>query len=67
LAVDLTLELGDAELLLCDQSTVFRALRARDRKFGGDLQSLRPFGRQGLLQSDNVLGHGGAISIHTTQ
>ena len=67
MAVDLTLKLGDAQILMCDQRTVFCGLGARDREFGGDLQSLRALGRQGLFQGGNVVGHGGAISIHATQ
>ena len=66
MAVDLTLKLGDAQILMCDQRAIFCGFGARDGEFGGDLQSLRALGRQGLFQSDNVLGHGGAISIHAT-
>jgi hypothetical protein len=46
------------------QCIVFCTLGACHRQFGGDLQTFRALSRQRLFQSDNLLGHGSAISIH---
>ena len=67
LPVDLTLQLGDPQLLLGDQRLVFRRFRAGDREFRGDLQSLRALDRQRLFQGGNVIRNSVAISIHATQ
>ena len=45
LPVDLALQLGDLQLLLGNQRTVFRCLRKRDREFCRDIQSLGAFAR----------------------
>ena len=55
LPVDLALQLGDLQLLLGNQRTVFRCLRAGDRELRCDLQSLRTLGRQCLFQSGDVI------------
>ena len=67
LTVELTLELGDVQLLMGDQGTIFGRLGARDRQFGRDLQRLRTLRCQRRFQGDNVIGCGGAISIHAVK
>jgi len=53
--------------LLGDQRTVFRRLRAGNRKLRCDLKSLRALARQRLFQGGHVVGRGVAISIHAKQ
>jgi hypothetical protein len=60
-------QLGDLQLLGRDQRLVFRCLDPGDCELGGNLQSLRAFHRQRLLQGGNVIRSGVAISIHPTQ
>lgn len=67
LPVDLALELGDPKLLLDDQRTVFRRLRAGNRKLGRNLESLGALDRQGLLLGCDIIRTSVAISIHAMQ
>ena len=67
LPVDLALELGDPQLLLGNQRTVFRRLRTGDRKLRCDIQSLRALGRQRLFQSGYVVGKSVASRVHANQ
>lgn len=67
LPVDLALQLGDPQLLLGNQRTVFRCLRTGDRKLRRDIQSLRAFGRQRLFQSGYVVGRSVASRVHANQ
>jgi len=67
LTVDLALELGDPQLLLGDQRTVFRRLCTGNRELRRDLQRLCPLDRQCLFQGGDLIANRLAISIHTTQ
>ena len=67
LPVDLTLQLGDPQLLLGDQRHVFGRFRAGDRQLRGNLQSLRALDRQRLFQGGDVIGNGLGDSIHDNE
>ena len=67
LPVDLALQLGDLQLLLGNQRTVFRRLRKGDRKFCCDIQSLRAFAHQRLFQSGYVFGKSVARRVHANK
>ena len=67
LPVDLALQLGDLQLLLGNQCTVFRRLRKGDRKFCCDIQSLGAFARQRHFQSGYVFGKSVARRVHANQ
>ena len=67
LPVDLALQLGDPQLLLGDQRTVFRRFRAGDRQLRCDLQRLRALDRQRRFQGGDVVGKSVASSIHANE
>jgi hypothetical protein len=64
---NLTLELGDPELLRGDQRHVFRRFRLRDRQFRRDFQAPRALGDQRRLQGGDVVGKRLSSGIHATQ
>jgi hypothetical protein len=51
LPIDVALQLGDPQLLLGNQRTVFRRFRTGNRKLRCDIQSLRAFARQRLIRT----------------
>ncbi|MEY9104507.1 hypothetical protein ABH999_000703 [Bradyrhizobium yuanmingense] len=59
--------MGDLQLLLSDQRSVFRRFRAGDRELGGDLQTLRALDSERLFQRGNVIRISVAVGIHATQ
>ena len=67
LPVDLTLELGDPELLRGDQRHVFRGFRPRDRQLRRDFQAPRALGDERRLQGGDVIGKSFGSGIHATQ
>jgi hypothetical protein len=67
LPVDLALQLGYPQFLLGDHRRVFGRLGARDRQFGGDLQTLGFSRRQHRLQGGDFLDEGLACGVHETK
>ena len=69
--VDLTLELGDPQLLMGDQGQVFGGLGSRHRQLGGpsvtfgkNLSHPRALDRQRRFQRGDVVRQRGKIGIH---
>ena len=67
LAVDLTLQFRDPQLLLRDQRHVFRRFRAGDRQFRRDFQGLGLRNGQRRFQGGVFSGKSGASGIHETK
>jgi hypothetical protein len=67
LPVDLALELGDPQLLLSNQRSVFRRLGTGDRKLRCKIQSRCALGRQRLFQSGDVVGKSAAGRVHANR
>ena len=70
-AVELTLELGDPQLLMGDQGQVFGCLGARHRQFGGpgiafgdNFAHPRALDRQRRFQRVDVVRQRGKIGVH---